>query len=134
MKIALAGLLLLAGCGTTSIDATGALVGNWGGPNRKVTASTSELLVSLPCMRIRLEGPIQVASDGSFAAIGTVDATSWLGGVGTPARASGVVVGNRLILGIEWQNAQGQWPPDPSVSTLIRGQEVTWPDGRTCLA
>lgn len=134
MRIAFAVLLLLAGCGTTSIDATGALVGSWGGPNRKVTASTSEVFVSLPCMRIRLEGPIQVASDGSFAAIGTVDATSWLGGVGTPARASGVVVGNRLILGIEWQNAQGQWPPDPSVSTLTRGQEVTWPDGRTCLA
>lgn len=125
---------ILAGCGTTSVDDTGALVGSWGGPDREVTASTSEMVVSMPCIRFRLQGPVQVASDGSFAATGFVSGTSWLGGVGTPARASGVVFGNRLILGIEWQDARGQWPSAPSVSTLVRGEEVTWPDGRTCLA
>ncbi len=151
MKIALAGLLLLAGCGTTSIDATGALVGSWGGPNRKVTASTSEVFVSLPCMRIRLEGPIQVASDGSFAAIGTVDATSWLGGVGTPAppskraggiqrqpvsdlysRANGSLAGQARRSGVSARRRRGRRSPRPGtvrVRQLRRRRRAPRPRG-----
>ena len=124
---------LLAGCGTTSSDTADALVGNWGGPNREVTATTSALIVNLPCMRLTLSGPVHVAPDGAFSATGKISGDASWGTEGTPARATGKISGDQLVLAIEWQNANGAWPPVASTSTLVSDAPATWPQGRYCI-
>ena len=124
---------VLAGCGSTSSDTADALVGSWGGPNREVTASASALVVSLPCMRLTLAGPVRLAPDGSFSATGVTSGSSSWGPDGTVARATGKLTGDQMVLAIEWQNANGAWPPVASTSTLSSNTPATWPQGRYCI-
>ena len=107
----------LLGCGSVESDL---VTGSFGGVGVEVMASHASVVVALHCVTATFPGALTPAPDGTFELAGEVTRTSWLGGIGSPARIRGSLVGGILRGTIEFQWVADEWtsPGEPIVAGL----------------
>jgi hypothetical protein len=123
----------LAACNLVGGDHGPVLVGDWGGPNMELQASRSQITVHLACLEAVFRGPVRLTATGTFSVDGAVAAPGYTSIDGRPARLSGTVTDGSSVVTFGLQDINGRWAPVPDSFTVMVGQPVSWPEGRSCL-
>jgi hypothetical protein len=127
--IASAGLLV--GC-TMFEDQPSLLIGAWGGPDMLVVGSPGGAIVQMACGHVAIDRPLRLDQPSGFVAAGTYAPLSnnGLGQFAVRVMVSATSARDTALVKVQ-TIYQGVWRGDETFR-VVRGQSISYPDGRLC--